>query len=109
MAALRKCKKEKGFLEITGDGEQSRDFTHVQDIVAGHIAAMNSGYCGVVDLCTGRNVSLNKIASFYKCPVQYVAERPGDMKHIIQYPEPAYAHLGWRAVCCLEEKIHEVL
>ena len=109
MAALRKCKQDNGFLEITGDGEQSRDFTHVSDIVSGHIAAMKSDFCGVVDLCTGRNVSLNKIASFYDCPIQYIGERPGDMKHIFQDPDPAFKHLGWRAVCKLEDKIHEVL
>ena len=49
-----------GYIEITGNGEQSRDFTHVSDIVNGHIMAMNSDIIGIIDLCTGINHTLNK-------------------------------------------------
>ena len=51
-SALRKCKNINGYIEITGNGEQSRDFTHVSDIVNGHIMAMNSDIIGIIDLCT---------------------------------------------------------
>jgi UDP-glucose 4-epimerase len=95
-AALRKSKKEKGHLEITGDGEQSRDFTHVFDIVRGLIAAMNSEVCGVVDLCTGKNWTLNQVAGMFGGPVEYLPERPGDVKHILQDPRDAEKLLGWR-------------
>ncbi len=95
-AALRKCKKEKGYLEITGDGEQSRDFTHVSDIVRGQIAAMNSTICGTIDLCTGKNWTLNEIAAMFGGPVRYLPERVGDVKHIIQEPNGAEKLLGWK-------------
>jgi len=102
-SALRKCKKENGYIEITGDGTQSRDFTHVSDIVAGHVAAMNRQETGVVDLCTGVNHSLNEVAQFFDCPVKYTDERPGDIKHIIQDPDPAFQLLNWKAVVPLAE------
>jgi len=96
-AALRKSAREKGFVEITGDGEQTRDFTHVYDIVRGQMLAMCAAYCGALDLCTGKNYSLNDVAKFFKVPVHYLPERPGDIKHIIQNPEPAFRLLGWSA------------
>jgi UDP-glucose 4-epimerase len=102
-SALRKCKNENGYIEITGDGEQSRDFTHVSDIVSGHIAAMDSHATGVVDLCTGKNHTLNEVAKFFNCPVKYTAERPGDVKHIYQDPSPAFQILNWKAVTDLAD------
>lgn len=108
-AALRKSKKENGRLEITGDGEQSRDFTHVSDIVQGQVAAMASSYCGVIDLCTGKNWTLNQVAKFFDCPVEYLPERAGDVKHIVQEPQPAADVLGWKALVELPEGIKDCL
>lgn len=108
-AALRKSKKEHGKLFITGDGEQSRDYTHVSDIVQGGLLAMKSDYKGVVDLCTGVNVSLNEVAKYFDCPVEYIPERAGDVKHIIQDPKPAKELLGWEAKTKLKEGIKDVL
>jgi UDP-glucose 4-epimerase len=109
-SALRKSKKENGYIEITGDGTQSRDFTHVSDIVLGHIAAMNnSTVTGVFDLCTGTNHALNKIATYFNCAVKYLPERPGDVKHIYQDPNPAYAALGWKAIVNLEDGMKDFM
>lgn len=106
-AALRKAKKETGHLIITGDGEQSRDFTHVFDIVDAHIAAMHSRANGVLDLCTGVNTTMNVIAKYFDCPVEYIAERPGDVKHIVQDAQPAFDVLGWRACISLDEGMRD--
>jgi nucleoside-diphosphate-sugar epimerase len=108
-SALRKSKKAKGYIEITGDGTQSRDFTHVSDIVSGHIAAMNTSITGVFDLCTGTNHTLNKIATYFNCDVKYLPERPGDVKHIYQDPTPAHVALSWKAIVNLEEGIKDFL
>jgi UDP-glucose 4-epimerase len=102
-SALRKSKKEKGYIEITGDGVQSRDFTHVSDIVNGHICAMNTNATGEYDLCTGINTSLNDIARFFNCEIKYIPERSGDIKHIFQDPLPALEYLNWKATVPIEE------
>ena len=108
-AALRKSKKEIGKLIITGDGEQTRNYTHVSDIVNGNLLSMFSDYCGIIDLCTGKSISLNYVAKFFECPIEYVDERPGDVKHIIQSPDDAFNILGWKALKELEEGIIDVL
>ena len=108
-AALRKSKKENGYLLLTGNGEQSRDYTHVSDIVEGHMLAMRSAVTGVYDLCTGTNHTLNKVASYFECPVKYMEERPGDVKHIYQDHSPAEVMLGFKAKVHLEEGIKDFL
>lgn len=108
-AALRKSKKENGYLEITGDGEQSRDYTHVSDIVRGLLCAANSKHTGVVDLCTGINTSLNVVTKFFNCEVKYIPERRGDMKHMVQDPKPAFDILGWKAKVKLADGIVDCL
>jgi UDP-glucose 4-epimerase len=108
-AALRKTRRDEGKLYITGDGEQTRDFTHVSDIVQGNLAAMRSTHCGVVDLCTGVNWSLNTIAKWFGGEVAYGPDRPGDVKHIVQDAGPAKSILGWRARVSLPDGIKDVL
>ncbi len=108
-AALRKSKKELGKLIITGDGMQTRNYTHVSDIVNGNLLSMFDKYCGIIDLCTGKSIPLNYAAKFFECPIEYIDERPGDVKHIIQSPENAYNILGWKALKELEEGIYDVL
>jgi UDP-glucose 4-epimerase len=75
-------------LQIDGDGEQTRDFIHVDDIVAANIFCMNYNvdFNGqVLDVAGGQSCSLNKIReiinSNYK--VQWIShpERKGDIKH----------------------------
>ena len=108
-AALRKSKKDTGKLIITGDGTQTRNYTHVSDIVNGNLLAMFNNYCGTIDLCTGVSISLNEVAKYFNCPVKYMAERPGDIKHIIQSPDEAYNILGWKALVELKDGMADVL
>lgn len=108
-ASLRKSKKELGKLIITGDGRQTRNYTHVSDIVNGNLLSMFNEYCGIIDLCTGKSIPLNYAANFFECPIEYIDERPGDVKHIIQSPTNAYNILGWKALKELEEGICDVL
>jgi len=108
-AALRKSRRDEGRLVITGDGEQTRDFTHVSDIVQGNLQAMRADFCGVIDLCTGKNWSLNQVAKWFGGEIRYTAERPGDVKHIVQDPSEARLMLGWEAKVDLADGIRDVL
>jgi UDP-glucose 4-epimerase len=49
-------------ITIFGDGEQQRDFIHVDDIVSGTIAATGRG-AGTFNLGTGHGTSLNQLAT----------------------------------------------
>jgi len=74
---------------VFGDGEQSRDFTYVDDVVTANIqAAQAPGAAGaVVNLGCGERHTLNRLIALLQeltgcdTPPKYAAPRPGDVKH----------------------------
>ena len=92
-------------LTITGDGEQRRDFTHVDDIVDGLIRCgegLNSSNDRLViigktfELGRGKNYSVNEIAdTFGDYPREYIDERPGEMRETLNTDTMAEDMLGW--------------
>ncbi|MBC8549413.1 MAG: GDP-mannose 4,6-dehydratase, partial [Candidatus Brocadiales bacterium] len=70
---------------IFGDGEQQRDFTHVDDIVSGTMATL-AGPPGTYNLGTGKASSVNDIASMLIAHINpditplYAAEQVGELK-----------------------------
>lgn len=105
--ALRKSLREDGFARISGNGEQTRDFVHVSDVVQANLLAAESDQTGEYDICTGRSTSLNEIVRLLKCPLQYGPEREGDVKHIKQDPAPADVDLGFKSTVVLEDGIKD--
>lgn len=75
-------------LIIFGDGEQTRDFVHVDDVVQANIKAADAvGICGAFNIASGKSVTINKLAgmiansSYEPIKVELGPERPGDVKH----------------------------
>lgn len=74
-------------LVIYGDGEQTRDFVHVSDVVQANVAAMEHGDGGVFNVATGHSVSINQLARTVLditgsgTDIVYQPERAGDIKH----------------------------
>lgn len=97
LASLRKSKRETGRIWITGDGTQSRDFIHVDDVTRANLMAANSSVTGSLDICTGIQTPLIEIARKFDCPIDFVPDRQGDVKALVQDPEPAWEKLNFRA------------
>jgi UDP-glucose 4-epimerase len=96
IASMRLSAKARGFIEVTGDGEQSRDFTNVEDVCRANVlAAAQSNVTGQMDICTGINRTMNEVAAMFGVPVKHVGDRPGDVKHIRQNPGRAGDDLGF--------------
>jgi UDP-glucose 4-epimerase len=71
-------RKEGKPLTITGDGKQTRDFTHVRDVVRANLLAATSpsvGHGEVVNIGAGRNVTVNRIAELIGGPVAHIPKR----------------------------------
>ena len=94
-------------LEIHGDGEQTRDFTHVSDIVAANIAAMDAPIAGgrAINVGAGRNVSINRIAELIGGERVRVAGRQGDMRNTLADTSEAARILGWHPQVTIEDGI----
>lgn len=89
-------------LIIYGDGEQTRDFTYVADIVEGTISAAQRGRPGeVYNLGGGVQLSVNQIISFieelvgYKVEKIYVENQKGDVRHTLADIKKANQHFGY--------------
>jgi UDP-glucose 4-epimerase len=72
---------------IFGDGQQTRDFTFVADVVRANILAAENRISGVFNAAGGKRITLNDLAQMImmlcKNTVDIVYEdvRPGDIKH----------------------------
>jgi len=72
---------------IFGDGDQTRDFTFVEDAIAVSILAAEGNAGGVFNVGTGKRVSVNELARLIRSIMGKDIEpihqepRPGDVKH----------------------------
>jgi UDP-glucose 4-epimerase len=86
-------------LVVYGDGEQTRDFTHISDIVRGNILAMRAGSevdGRTINLGTGESVSVNCIAARFGGPILYKPKREGEPRHTLADNSEALRLLGWK-------------
>lgn len=74
-------------LTVNGDGEQTRDFIYVEDIVSAIIAAAECEHRGIIHASTARRTSLNEmidlLGTLHPQPIQVTRrpDKPGDIKH----------------------------
>ena len=82
--------------EIYGDGEQRRDFTHVDDIVDG-LLAMHSdkAYGHTFELGRGKNYSVNEVANMFDIKPIYKKPKPGEARDTLCEDTMATEILGW--------------
>ncbi len=97
-------------LTITGDGEQTRDFTHVRDVVRANMLGATSALVGkgeVINIGAGHNASVNRIAELIGGPTEYIPARlePHDTRadNLL-----AKKLLDWEPTITLEEGIAEL-
>ncbi|KRF02663.1 UDP-glucose 4-epimerase [Nocardioides sp. Soil777] len=98
----------------TPDGTGVRDYIHVEDLAAGHIAALEKltttgEPVSVWNLGSGHGTSvLELLRAFEKAvgrelPYEVVPRRPGDVASSYADPSKANVELGWRTTRSVEE------
>lgn len=98
-------------ITITGDGEQTRDFTSVRDVVRANMLASESDKVGkgeVMNIGAGNNCTINRLAALIGGEVEHVPARL-EPKHTLADTTRAYELLGWKPEVTLEEGIRELL
>ena len=104
---------------IFGDGEQSRDFTYIDNAVNANLLACKadaSKAAGeVFNVATGRRVTLNETfkalqpLTSYSGQVKYGPARGGDVKHSLADVSKAEAGLGYRPTVDFEEGLRRTV
>ena len=97
-------------LTITGDGEQRRDFTHVDDIVDGLILTSESEDFDLdfVELGRGENHSINELAKMFGSGYTYIPARPGEARVTLCDTSIAKKSIGYEPKVNLKDYIKEV-
>jgi len=103
---------------VYGDGEQTRDFTFVANVVDANLAAcaVPESACGeAYNIACGERTSLNllleRIADALGCAPRAVHEdpRPGDIRHSLAGVEKAASALGFHPEIGLDEGLRRTL
>ena len=104
---------------IFGDGEQSRDFTYIENVVEANLKAATAPADGAVgcvfNIAAGKRATLNhtfgllKKLTGYQGDAIYAPERAGDIKHSLADISAAQKHLGYRVVVDFEEGLRRTV
>jgi nucleoside-diphosphate-sugar epimerase len=102
---------------IYGDGEQSRDFTFVDNVVDANLrAAMADGIAGrVFNVASGRAVSVNALLAQMvgligvDARARHVPARPGDIRHSVADITAAREDFGYQVLVGLEEGLQRTI
>lgn len=99
-------------LTIVGDGEQRRDFTHVDDVVEANILAMQKHadawekpFGKVYNVGTGVNFSVLELARMISDTVKFIPPRPAEARFTLADNSNISETFGWRPTKKLEDYI----
>ncbi len=97
---------------VYGDGEQTRDYVYVMDVVEANIKAL-SAPIGIYNIGTGKETSVNELIEVLRSvsgrdfSVVYDAPRPGEVRRIALNCEKANKLLNWTPKTSLVDGIRE--
>ena len=99
---------------IYGDGEQTRDFVHVDDVVQANIKAADSiGVNGAFNIASGKRVTINRLVDIItrgnstKIKIEYSPERPGDVRHSLADLSLAFEKINYTPTVDFERGIEQ--
>jgi UDP-glucose 4-epimerase len=89
-------------ITIVGDGEQRRDFTHVDDIVDAlyKVGISDKSHKDAWELGTGINYSINEVYNLFKTKFKadatYLPNQPGNYRETLRENDDALNQLSWK-------------
>lgn len=100
---------------VYGDGEQTRDFTFIDDVVQANVRAMEATATGVFNAAGGKRITINDLAKTImslcqkEMEIMYEAARPGDIKHSLADCSKAKASFGYSPEYDITKGLKETL
>lgn len=110
LASMIKTFKEKKYVEVTGNGNQTRDFVFVDDVIQAIVQSMLfSNTNKIYNVSSGVETSINQLASYITNDIRYIPERDFDIKKQVASYDKIKNELGWSPEISLEEGIKRTL
>jgi UDP-glucose 4-epimerase len=100
---------------IFGDGNQTRDFVYVRDVVQANLLAMQSTKTGTFNIGSGQKIDLRTLAGdlsrIMKVPIPpvYGEPRSGDIRDSVSDITAAKKVLGYKAAYSLDKGLSETI
>jgi UDP-glucose 4-epimerase len=94
---------QKQGVRIDWDGEQTRDYVYVGDVVRANVAALAKGDGEIYVIGAGKETSVNDVyraiveVTGFEAPITRAPRRPGDARQVYFDPAKAKRELGWEA------------
>ena len=97
-------------LTIVGNGKQTRDFIHVDDLANAFIKVLKSKHTNkIYNLGSGKKTSINYIARIFNGKKKFIPKRPGEAKDSLANISKLKKDLKWRPKISIETGITKLL
>jgi UDP-glucose 4-epimerase len=97
-------------LTIVGDGKQTRDFIHVDDLINAFLkVAKSKSVNKIYNLGSGKRISINTVAKIFGGKKKYIPKRPGEPKHSLADISKIKKEINWKPKISIEEGIKKLL
>jgi len=97
-------------LTIVGDGKQTRDFIHVEDLTNAFIKIARSSLVNkIYNLGSGKEISINKIASLFGGKKIFIPKRPREPKRSLANISKIKKDINWKPKITIQEGIKRLL
>ena len=103
------------FVEIYGDGKQTRDFLFVEDVADASIVSIKNGHNNCFNISTGKETSIMDLFNLIKKLTNSKSDavkkeaRKGDIKRSVLDCKKADKILGWKAKTTLEQGLKKTI
>ena len=103
-------KANKKPLTVVGNGKQTRDFIHVEDLVEAFLKILNNKSVNkVYNLGSGKETSINRIAKLFGGKKIYISKRIGEPERSLAKISSITKDIGWKPKVSIEEGIKRLL
>ncbi len=97
-------------LTIVGNGKQTRDFIHVDDLAFAFIKVIKSKYFNkIYNLGSGKRTSINSIAKIFGSKKKFIPYRPGEPRNSQANISKIKKELNWKPKISIEEGISKLV
>ena len=105
-----KQKKIKKPLTVVGNGKQTRDFIHVDDLTNAFLKIIKSKFANrIYNLGSGKEISINKIAHLFGGKKIFIPKRPGEPKRSLANIAKLKKDINWRPIINIREGVKKLL
>ena len=97
-------------LTVVGDGKQTRDFIHVDDLINAFIQVIKSKSVNkIYNLGSGNRTSINTIAKIFGGKKKFIPIRPGEPKNSVANIKKVKKEINWKPKISIEQGIKNLL